>query len=177
MCWRTFGKVQKQFFLLGLGVSTQRLSHLSSPDWSLGLSAVFCFIPETLGHRGLCVWAQCEHWATSCDSVLTIDSMCWRSSEYPIRGWGTLYLCCSVQPRAEIPTGRCVFQLSRLLTSSIPPPHHLGSNSFLFLTATYRKHLNADRILMVFTNINICSVEAMLQETLKAAHQANESLR
>lgn len=105
--------------------------------------------------------------AISCDSVLTIDSMCWRSSESPIRGWGTLYLCCSVQPRAEIPTGRCVFQLSGLLTSSIPPPHHLGSNSFLFLTATYRKHLNADRILMVFTNINICSVEAMLQETLK----------
>jgi hypothetical protein len=50
---------------------------------------------------------------------------------------------------------------------SIPPPLHLGSDFFLFLTTTYRKHLNADHILMVFTSINICSVEVMLQEVLK----------
>lgn len=32
----------------------------------------------------------------------------------------------------------------------------------LFLTTTYRKHLNADHILMVFTYINICVPEAAL---------------
>lgn len=76
-----------------------------------------------------------------------------------------LMLQCYVKSRE--PHREVLCQLSGLPMGSIPPPLHLGSDFFLFLTTTYRKHLNADHILMVFTSINICSVEVMLQEVLK----------
>lgn len=60
-----------------------------------------------------------------------------------------------------------VVSSQRLPQALFPHLLHLGSDFLLLLTATYRKHLNADHILMVFTNINICFVEVMLQKMLK----------
>lgn len=74
-------------------------------------------------------------------------------------------LQCSVKSRK--PHREVFCQLSWWPTGSVSPPQRLGSDFFLFLTASYRKHLNADHTLMIFTNINICSVEVMLQEMLK----------
>lgn len=80
---------------------------------------------------------------------------------------GHASLSWSVQSGADNTTGRCFVSFQRPPQAVFPHIHHSGIDFLLLLAATYRKHLNADRILMVFTNINICFVEVMLRKILK----------